>query len=166
MKFARFGPREGEIAKGGTCLSSFVIIKKNNEVLLGKITQPETWAERWCLTLDHPERWKDKWQIPCSYLKFGEHPDQTAKRIIEEQLQITKYNLNRIMVKSFSGESSIYKGEVHWDICFIYESLVHEEIKPQPWFSELKFIPMSQAQNLEFGRSHGEILAALGKPEL
>ncbi|MBI2184047.1 MAG: NUDIX hydrolase [Thaumarchaeota archaeon] len=166
MKFARFGPKEGEAPKGGACLSSFVIIRKNDGILLVKIGQPEIWAEKWCLALDHPERWKDRWQIPCSYLKFGEHPDQAAKRVMEEQLQIKAYELRRTLVKSFAAESSIYRGETHWDICFIYEASVSGEPKPQPWFSEIRFIPVSEAQKLDFGRSHGEILAALGKPEL
>lgn len=166
VKFARFGPKEGEAPKGGTCLSSFAVVRKDGQILVGKIGQPEVWADRWELNLQFPARWQNRWQLPAAYLRFGEHPDLAARRILEEQLEVKNYEIRGRLVKSFAAPSSTYPGETHWDICFIYDASVNEEIKAKPWFPELRFVSMSEALQLDFGRSHNEILASLGKPEV
>jgi len=37
---------EGQIPKGGACISSFIVAEKDGEVLLGKMSRPEIWVER------------------------------------------------------------------------------------------------------------------------
>ena len=37
---------EGHAPKGGTCLSSFLILKGSGGILVGKMVKPEIWVER------------------------------------------------------------------------------------------------------------------------
>ena len=165
MKFSRFGGGDGEFPPGGFCISSFVIARKKDSVLLCKIAQPEIWDERWSLNLDYPERWKGRWQIPSSYLKFGEHPDSAAERVVKDQLQARSTKLSRSLVKSFAAESSSVAGQTHWALCFIYEASLSEDPKLQPWFEDLRYVSLKATLELDFGRGHDMILASLGNPE-
>ena len=73
---------DGQIPKGGTCISSFIIAEKNGEVLLGKITKPEIWVERFLMGSAFAPKYASsgKWMLPASHLKFGESPDQAGTK--------------------------------------------------------------------------------------
>ena len=74
VRFARFGAEKivYPTPEAGLCVGSFLVIEKKGRILFGKAVKPE-FA-------------KGKWLLPASHLKYGEHPDDAAKRILKEQL--------------------------------------------------------------------------------
>jgi ADP-ribose pyrophosphatase YjhB (NUDIX family) len=155
-KFALFGQRGPRFwcPPAGFCLSAFVLIKENGRVLLGKIAHPEIWKKRWNLPL-RPIPWSEKWVIPARHLKYGEHPDEAAERIVEEILELSSYNLNFLQFQSHLTESG------HWDICFIYQAYTKQMIKKPKWFEELAFKDPTELNRNDFARSHDDILNEL-----
>jgi ADP-ribose pyrophosphatase YjhB (NUDIX family) len=161
--FAVFNPST-KPPPGGFCISVFLIVKKNDSVLVGKISDSETWKERWGLDVGHPERWREKWQIPATFLKIGEHPDDGVRRVWVEQLGLSdpSFSLPKILVSS--GPSSVRPGTVHSDLFFVYEKEYDNGIVQLPHFSGLHFESMSELKKLQFGRGHDEVLALCGYP--
>ncbi len=74
VRFARFGAEKiiFPTPDQGLCVGSFLIIEKGGGILFGKAVKPE-FA-------------KGKWLLPASHLKYGENPNDAAKRIAREQL--------------------------------------------------------------------------------
>lgn len=137
----------------GTCLSAFVLVKKEDKVLLGKIAQPQLWIERWAFPpniVKRPDVFR--WLIPACHLRYGEHPDGAAKRIMEEMLQLSSYSLRFVECQSHLSESG------HWDICFIYEAHTDQEIETPAWYSDLTFKSPKEMKAEDFGRHHDDIL--------
>lgn len=163
IKFARFAPGEEYTPKGGACISAFVLVRKGDSLLLGKIGDPELWAEKWGLALGYPERWKDKWQIPASYLRFGEHPDEAAERVVKDQLKIGKSEMRFLGLQSHAADSSVSPGNLHWDLCFIYESKTDGPLESPEWFKELRFFKTNELPKTDMGRGHGDLIATLGR---
>lgn len=153
LKFARFGhhgPDEWS-PKGGACISSFVVVVRNESILLGKVGDEKTWTERWSLPIWKPEPWRGKWVIPGSHLLYGEHPTEAAHRVMREQLNIQEYELNFVNLLS-------YESGRHWDLCFMYKGSVEDEIATPPWFSNLEFLRLKEVKLEELGRNHGDLL--------
>ncbi|MCZ6613877.1 MAG: NUDIX hydrolase [Thaumarchaeota archaeon] len=86
-------------------VSSFVFIRnKKGEILLEKIAK------------DFEGPAAGKWVIPGLVLKFGEHPDEGAKRVFVEELEIKARPFR------FYQNQSHLETNGHWDILYIYES--------------------------------------------
>jgi ADP-ribose pyrophosphatase YjhB (NUDIX family) len=156
-KFATFGQRLDTrfwCPPAGFCVSAFVLVKKDDKILLGRIAKPELWKKRWNLPL-RPIPWSEKWVIPARHLKYGEHPDEAAKRIIEEILALSSYDLNFLEYQSHLAETG------HWDLCFIYQAHTKQEIKTPEWYIELAFKDPKELNRNDFTRSHDDILNEL-----
>jgi|TARA_B100001971_G_C18185386_1_gene535269 ADP-ribose pyrophosphatase YjhB (NUDIX family) len=156
IKFARFGTGPERTPEEGMCLSSFLVVRKNDSVLVGKVGNPKYWEKKWFVPIAAPERWKNKWVLPAGHLLYGEHPDKTALRILREMLQQKSGKPKFLQTQSQSQPSG------HWDICFIYATAVKTDIQKPAWFSEMKFQKISQLKRLDWGRGHGDILNDLG----
>ncbi|MFQ6011565.1 MAG: NUDIX domain-containing protein [Nitrososphaerales archaeon] len=162
-RFARYGPTDG-FPPGGACISSFVIVRKRDSYLMGKIIDPGLWFDNFNLNKSKPAGWADKWRLPATYLKLGEHPEDAAKRVMEEQLGLKNYELFLAQVQSHTGESAAYKGEIHWDLCYVYIGLypmVRDELSPTRFFSELSFNKIDEVNPEEMGSGHGAVLKSL-----
>ena len=83
---------EGSVPKGGTCISSFLVLKAKGGVLVGKMSRPEIWIERFFMGEKFAPQYaaSNKWLIPASHLKYGERPEDAAKRILIEQVGMRK----------------------------------------------------------------------------
>lgn len=153
-RFAIFGTgrdHRSHTPENGVCLSSFLVIKKGDDVLLGKVGDAEIWKEKWCLPWIE-ERWKDKWLLPASHLLMGEHPNEAAQRILVDMLAENTLTPTFHKVLSFMGENG------HWDVCFVYGADVDHEFPKPSWFSELSFVNVKDADSSSFGRGHDEVL--------
>lgn len=168
-RFAFFGskaPRLGFTSppEGGFCISSFVLIRKSRSILLGKLAKSEEWER---LTGMDEERVQtlareQKWLIPASHLMFGEHPDHAAKRVLEEQLELRRYSSKLNSIQSSVGRTKRYPGRPHWDICFVYEARLSEQLKRPKWFSDLRYVNPRDLSPSDFGRDHEGVLQELG----
>jgi ADP-ribose pyrophosphatase YjhB (NUDIX family) len=147
---------------GGFCISVFVIIKQASTTLIGTITDPSLWSERWGLSIDHPERWDGKWQIPATYLLIGENPKKAAERVCREQLELENYSLSDPSIFATQSEDSANPAVNHADLFFVYKMFYNGGIKRPAHFGDLKFIDDAELPKLTFGRGHDEVLSLIG----
>ena len=154
---------EGHVPKGGTCLSSFLIMRAKGGILVGKMAKPEIWVEKFLVGESYaPEAVSSgKWVLPASHLKFGESPEDAATRIVTEQLQAKKTKLTLLQVQSHVSDPSDPEA-AHWDICFVHGGTFKGSLKESEWFSELKFVNTRSLTSDDFARGHGDVLKKLG----
>jgi ADP-ribose pyrophosphatase YjhB (NUDIX family) len=155
---------EGQIPKGGVCISSFIVAEKDGAILAGKMSNPEIWVERFLVGSTFAPKYaaSGKWMLPASHLKFGESPDESAHRIIRDQLLVEAQGLKLAGIQShLSGEPADLENN-HWDLCLIYEAKIPEASSVPKWFSELRYIPVKNLKPSDFTRGHGDILERLG----
>jgi ADP-ribose pyrophosphatase YjhB (NUDIX family) len=151
---------EGNVPKGGTCLSSFLILKGNGGILVGKMTKPEIWVEKFFVGEQFAPKYaaSNKWLIPASHLMYGEKPEHAAKRVLTEQAGLKNAKLTLREVQSHLAEDLNDPEAAHWDICFVYEGTVKGKVRSPEWFSELKFVKPKGLTSEDFTRGHGDVL--------
>lgn len=98
-----------------------VVAVKNNQVLLQKGAYRG--LEKW-------------WGLPEDNLKFGEDPEECAKRILRVQAHVEIKNLKFLYI-----QSSVSK-DVHWDLWFVYFAEVDGEPSPGEGNWEVKYFPV------------------------
>jgi len=81
------------------------------------------------------EKW---WSVPEDNLKFGEDPEECARRVLREQAHVEVKNLRLLYV-----QSSIYK-DVHWDLWFMYAAEVKGEPSPGKGNWEVKYFAIGK----------------------
>lgn len=155
--FARFNPKWAA-PEEGFCLSSFILATKGDSILLGKISDPDLWGSKWALPTWNPVRWKDKLLLPAAHMLRREHPDQAAERLIREMLNTSNFTLKLKGIQNHVNQAG------HWDLCFVYEANIKDEIKTPPWFSELRYIKFNELKPDEIGRDHADIIEEAGIP--
>ena len=162
LKRAAF--HEGNIPKGGTCLSSFVILRSKDGILAGKMTKPEIWVEKFLVGESFAPKYaaSNKWMLPASHLIYGERPEDAATRILTEQVGLAKAKLKLSQVQSHLSQSPTDPEAAHWDICFVYEGQRGRKVRKPDWFSELKFLKPRTLKVDDFTRGHGDVLLELG----
>jgi len=154
----------GLVPKGGVCISSFIVAEREGKVLVGKMRNPEIWVEKFLVGREFAPKYaaSGKWLLPASHLKFGESPNECAKRILNEQLLAGELSCTLVGVQShLSGDAGDVEN-AHWDLCIVYRALVPEPIHVPEWFSELRYIPIRGLRTSDFTRGHGDVLEQLG----
>jgi ADP-ribose pyrophosphatase YjhB (NUDIX family) len=155
---------EGHVPKGGTCLSSFLVMRGKGGILVGKMAKPELWVEKFLVGESYaPEAVRSgKWVLPASHLQFGESPEDAAARILTEEVQAKKAKLRLLQVQSYLSEDPNDPEAAHWDICFVHGGTFKGNLERPEWFSELKFVNTRNLNSGDFARGHGDILKQLG----
>jgi ADP-ribose pyrophosphatase YjhB (NUDIX family) len=155
---------EGHVPKGGTCLSSFLVLKRKDGILVGKMTKPQIWVERFLMgeTFAPVYASSNKWLIPASHLKYGEKPEDAATRILVEQVGITWSKLSLLQIQSHLSQDPKDPDIAHWDVCFVYGGTLRKEPRTPEWFSELRFMRTRELASEDFTRGHGDVLRELG----
>ena len=162
VKKAMFMP--GHVPEGGACVSSFIIAEKEGRVLVGKMKNPDIWVEKFLVGPNFAPKYaaSGKWLLPASHLKFGESPDECARRVLKEQLLAGEQSCTLVGIQShLSGDPGDVEN-AHWDLCIIYKALVAEPIRVPDWFSELRYVSAKDLKVCDFTRGHGDILERLG----
>ena len=173
-RWARIGPRDPSalrhVPTAGLCLSTFVIIRKGESILLGRPHANNAWPEKGgypLLPAAELEKSGD-WLLPATHLLMEEHPDHAARRIANQWAGV-KGNPKFVMVQSHLRPSKGRKNQPkwgtgfnHWDICFVYELKTRTDPKPKPWWAETRFVSQSEILRITFGRGHRDILKAAG----
>jgi ADP-ribose pyrophosphatase YjhB (NUDIX family) len=151
---------EGHAPKGGTCLSSFLILKGSGGILAGKMVRPEIWVERFFVGEQFAPKYAEsnKWLLPACHLKYGEKPEDAARRVLTEQAGLKNVKLALREVQSHLAEDPNDSEAAHWDICFVYEGNVKGKVERPEWFSELKFVKPKDVTSDDFTRGHGDVL--------
>ena len=102
---------------------SAVVAIRDGQVLLQKGAYPG--LEKW-------------WSLPEDNLKFGEDPEECARRVLGEQAQVEVKSLRLLYV-----QSSLYKN-VHWDLWFIYAASVEGDPSPGKGNWEVKYFSIDK----------------------
>jgi len=162
---------ETNVPPGGTCLSSFVIVSNGRGVMVGKMTRPEIWIERFLVGPRFAPIYanSNKYILPARHLHWYESPLDAAQSVLQDQvgLSVLKGKISLVNVQShISGDVNNEKEPPHWDICFLYRVQVSGKVvaklaRPE-WFSELTFRPLNSLGKDDFTRGHGDVLEAAG----
>ena len=173
-RWARIGPRDPSwlihVPKSGLCLSTFVIIRKGNSILLGRPHAISAWSEKGGYPTSHAAELEKNgsWLIPATHLLMEESPDHAARRITKEWAGVKgrpKFVAIQSHLRPLGRHKSPRKGRSgfnHWDICFVYELETRTKPKPKLWWAETKFIPRSGIGRITLGRGHKDVLKAGG----
>jgi len=155
------------VTPGGTCLSSFVVVSDGPKILVGKMTQPEVWVERFFVGSDRAPVYakSEKYLLPARHLAWYESPLEAAESVIKDQLllKVPRNKIRFIEVQSHVRGDLESKAEPpHWDICFVYGVGLSKDqakkLRPIAWFEDLGFKPRSGLTADDFTRGHGDVL--------
>ncbi|HYB75375.1 MAG TPA: hypothetical protein VEC08_00300 [Nitrososphaerales archaeon] len=162
---------EGNVPPGGTCLSSFVAITSGPHILVGKMSKPDIWVERFLTGPKFAPTYvkSGKYILPSRHLAWYESPLEAAQSIIRDQLllKVPRNKISLIEVQSFvSGDVNNTEEPPHWDICFVYgfefPSGQTKRLKSLEWFEDLGFRPRASLTADDFTRGHGDVLEQAG----
>ncbi len=155
---------EGNVPKGGACLSSFLVMRGKSGILVGKMARPELWVEKFFVGQSYAPKAvsSGKWVLPASHLQFFESPEDAATRILTEEIQAKETKLRLLQVQSHLSHDPNDPEAAHWDICFVYGGTHKGSLERPEWFSELKFVNTRSLTNESFARGHGDVLKQLG----
>jgi len=155
---------EGHVPKGGACISVFLVLKGRDGILVGKMTRPEIWIDRFLVGEAFAPKYaaSGKWLIPASHLKFGEDPEDAAVRVLVEQVGARKSKLSLLQVQSHLSQDPNDPEAAHWDICLIYGGRPRGKVERPEWFSDLRFVKPKELTSEDFTRGHGDVLKELG----
>ncbi len=145
-KFVRYGPspRYG-MPEAGFCASAFVLVRDSRKVLAGIAKDHRKWREQWQPNINvyRPQDQEAEfrsWRLPAAYLLEGEHPDDTARRVLRDQIRLSARKLERPAIYSFYDPSSWYAGQRHYDLCFVYEVPGKAPRELPAWWQRLEFV--------------------------
>ncbi len=169
-KFAAFHKpapafRMETVPAGGLCLSSFVVLSKfgqREQILMGRLDPSAPWDHIGALDQERAMRHSNGWMLPSSHLLLRESPQDAARRVLREQLGLNDQSLDGPVVVSETYQS-IYSTEDHWDFEFIFTGQRREEVPRTNAWRELRFVDVARIRPEEIARSHGDILAHLGR---
>lgn len=166
-KFVRYGPapRYG-LPDAGFCASSFVIIRQGAKVLAGIPKNQRKWREEWApnwlvYTKESLENEYRSWRLPASYLYEGESPDDTARRVLRDQLRMRAAKLGPAANYAFHDPSSWYPGRKHYDLCFVYEVRGTPPKTIPSWWQRLEFVDVRTLRKVEMGSAMSDLMKVL-----
>lgn len=173
-KFAAFSKSAGatipfrmnELPEGGICLSAFLVISRRNSqaVLMGRLNPAAPWDHIGALDESRIEAHRKGWMLPSSHLMLYESPQDAAKRIIKEQLEL---DVSLIALSNPVVVSEVYIPKRfpdlpnHWDIEFIFRGECDLLPRSTVW-SELRYVELSKISKQEMARSHEDIVESAG----
>jgi hypothetical protein len=159
------------VPPGGTCLSSFVAVLNGRNILVGKMTRPEIWVERFLVGPKFAPKYTSsgKYVLPARHLHWYESPLDAAHSVLWDQVGLKVPRGKILLVDSQSHVSGDVNSEdepPHWDICFLLRTQVSRRdasrLHRPEWFSELTFRPLDSLKPEDFTRGHGDVLEAAG----
>lgn len=155
---------EGHVPKGGACISVFLVLKGKGGILVGKMAKPEIWVVRFYVGETFAPKYasSNKWLLPASHLEYGEKPDDAAKRVLTHQLGIGDGKLTFQQVQSHLSLDPSDPEAAHWDLCFVYEGTLKNEVQRPEWFSDLRFVNPKDLSSEDFTRGHRDVLKEFG----
>ena len=168
--FAYYGPSpKHDTPAGGFCISVFAIIRKNgsNKVLLVRPKDRRKWREQWSpnIRLMSPARlakFESSWVFPGGYIREGEAPEAALKRIMEDQLGISRFSAGRAKLYNFYDPSNIFPGRMHWDYCFVFNVRTGKRIRKWGWLSSAEFVDPANFAREDFSSAQGDLALAIG----
>jgi hypothetical protein len=172
----RPAPPEGDpvyvsVPDDGLCLNAFLILSPPNDaskVLLGMVDPKSPWREIGGVTAQRLAGLSTRWMLPSRQLFLFESPQEAARTILREQLELDGIELEgpSVFSEAWTRPAPAGTGQ-HWDIHFVFRGRWPEgrELRASPW-SKLEFHDPSRLDRSEVGRSHTDVLGLAGFPVL
>jgi len=156
-----------EVPEGGLCLCAFLVITDSenpNSVLMGRLNPKAPWDHIGSLDASRVEIHSKRWMLPSSHLILHESPQEAARRILKEQLELTDLKLEgpRVVSEVYTPKR-LPNLPNHWDFEFIFSGELRKDQLPKPdaW-TTLTFVNLDHAKKTEIARSHEDILESAG----
>jgi hypothetical protein len=156
-----------EIPDDGVCLSAFLIVTDTRDpkrVLMGHMNPKAPWDHIGALDPSRVEAHSRGWMLPSSHLIFRESPDEAARRIALEQLDLPTLPLSGPKVVSEVYTPRRFPGVAHhWDIEFLFRGELSAAGLPHPaaW-KDLAFVDLRRTSKSEIARSHEDVIESAG----
>ena len=156
-----------EIPEDGVCLSAFLIVTEAHDarkVLMGHMNPKAPWDHIGALDPSRVEAHSHGWMLPSSHLIFRESPDDAARRIAREQLELPDLALSGPNVVSEVYTPRRFPGTAHhWDIEFLFRGQLAAAGAPHPTaWKELAFVDLRRTSKSEIARSHEDVIESAG----
>ncbi len=173
-RWARLGPDNPSTLfhtpRACVCLSAFVIAKRGRSVLLGRPRAHDAWPTRGGYPKSRAAELEKEgaWLLPATHLLMEESPDEAARRIVHQWAGL-RGTPRFVMVQSHLRPGRIWSPRLksnHWDLCFVYTLSPKGRPKSRPWWSEMRWIPLSDIPYMNLGRGHRDILEEAGYLQL
>ncbi len=166
-KFVRYGPapRYG-MPEAGFCASAFVLVRRGTRILAGIPKDQRKWRDQWqpnirTYTPAAQEAEFRSWRLPASFLFEGEHPADTARRVMRDQLRMPPKRLDGGEIFAFYDPSSWYPGRRHYDLCFVYEVRGVAPKAIPAWWQRLEFVEARFLKAQELGSAMSDLMRML-----
>src|SRR5437870_10011273 len=156
-----------ELPKEGVCLSTFLIVTEAHDsqrVLMGHMNPKAPWDHIGALDPSRVEAHSRGWMLPSSHLIFHESPDEAARRIAREQLELPDLSFSEPIVVSEAYTPRRFPDAAkHWDLEFLFRSDFPAADIPHPaaW-AELAFVDLRRTAKSEIARSHEDVIESAG----
>lgn len=162
-------PRRGfrMIPPNGMCVSAFVLLTQNGQLLLGKYADDPRWEDLAGLNEDRWRAHGTGWTIPASQLKFGEEPRAAGRRIVEEILGLRGVALSEPRIESDHYVPRRFPElGMHYDLWLLFHAEVpaSTRIGRPAWYRELAFVDPGTLADAEYARGHEDIVARWRAP--
>jgi hypothetical protein len=153
----------------GLCLNAFLVISPPGDatqVLLGMVDPKAPWKEIGGVTAQRMQELSTRWMLPSRQLFLFESPQDAARTILQEQLELDALDLigPSVFSEAWTRPHPAGRGP-HWDIHFVFRGQWPEgrERHAAPW-SKLEFHDTSRLDRAKVGRSHMDVLGLAGFP--
>ncbi|MFZ3355140.1 MAG: hypothetical protein WA549_00100 [Thermoplasmata archaeon] len=156
-----------QIPKDGLCISTFVILREQGNpraVLMGHMNPAAPWDQLGALDPERIEAHRNGWMLPSSHLIYYESPDESAQRILREQLELPAQPLGPPTVMSDTYAPRRHPGATHhWDLGFLYQGSIPSRPVPsaRAW-QDLAFVDTRSVHRSDIARSHEDVLQLVG----
>ncbi len=151
----------------GLCLSAFLVIAERghgNRVLMGHLDPTAPWDHIGALDPSRTAVHRTGWMLPSSHLIVRESPQDAARRIAREQLELPDLPVGEPQVVSeVSTPRRFPEKGGHWDLEFIFRGEFEAAAVPRAaaW-TELRFVDLDATPRSAIARSHEDILVSAG----
>ncbi len=173
---SRFRPSPGpedpvysDVPDDGLCLNVFLLVADAADagrVLLGRLDPAAPWKKIGGMSEARIRSTTGRWMLPSRQLFRFEAPDDAARSILREQLELPAIPVAGPSVTSEAWQRPQPVGTgLHWDLSFLYRATwpAGQEVRATPW-QELAFLDPRKLQPKDVGRSHLDVLALAGFP--
>ena len=157
-------PRRGfrALPPSGMCISAFVLVEREGELLLGKYADDPRWEE---LAGPDEGRWRAHgkgWTVPASQLRFGEEPRAAGRRIARDILRMPDLRLSEPRVESDHYVPARFPElGMHYDLWLLFGAKLPSDatMERPPWYRELAFHAPDALAASDYARGHEDVVA-------
>jgi hypothetical protein len=153
----------------GLCLNAFVLLSPpddRSKVLMGMVDPKAPWREIGGVVAQRLVELSTRWMLPSRQLFLFESPQDAARTILREQLELDGVEIDgpSVFSEAWTRPTPVGHGQ-HWDIHFVFRGRWPKgrELRASPW-RELEFYDPSQLDRSKVGRSHLDVLGLAGFP--